>query len=52
MKVHNWIMKWGLVTLLGVVTIQYIEEVRRRVPPKIEGYDTEVTPYVGHGYLL
>ena len=29
-----------------------IEDVRRQVPPKIEGYDTEVTQYVGHAYAL
>jgi hypothetical protein len=29
----------------------YLEDVRRQVPPKIEGYDTEVTQYVGHGYF-
>jgi hypothetical protein len=29
-----------------------IEEVRKQVPPKIEGYDTEVTQYCGHAYLL
>jgi hypothetical protein len=29
-----------------------IEEVRRQVPPKVEGYDTEVTQYVHHGYAL
>jgi hypothetical protein len=29
-----------------------IEEVRKQVPPKIEGYDTEVKQYVHHGYLL
>lgn len=29
-----------------------IEDVRRQVPPKIEGYDTEVTQYVGHAYFL
>jgi hypothetical protein len=28
----------------------YIEDVRRQVPPKIEGYDTEVTQYIWHGY--
>lgn len=27
-----------------------IAAVRRRVPPKIEGYDTEVTQYEGHAY--
>ncbi len=27
-----------------------IENVRRQVPPKIEGYDTEVTQYVDHAY--
>ena len=29
-----------------------IEDVRRQVPPKIEGYDTEVTQYVHHAYAL
>ncbi len=29
----------------------YLEDVRRQVPPKIEGYDSEVTQYVGHGYF-
>jgi hypothetical protein len=29
---------------------QYIEHVRRQVPLKIEGYDTEVTQYVWHAY--
>ena len=29
-----------------------IEDVRRQVPPKIEGYDTEVTQYVEHAYAL
>jgi hypothetical protein len=29
-----------------------IEDVRRQVPPKIEGYDTEVTQYVDHGFAL
>jgi hypothetical protein len=29
-----------------------IEGVRRQVPPKIEGYDTEVTQFVGHAYAL
>jgi hypothetical protein len=28
----------------------YIEDVRRQVPLKIEGYDTEVTQYVWHAY--
>ena len=28
----------------------FIEDVRRWVPPKIEGIDTEVTQYVYHGY--
>jgi len=32
--------------------LNYIEEVRRQVPPKIEGYDTEVTQYVWHAYEL
>ena len=29
-----------------------IEDVRAQVPPKIEGYDTEVTQYVDHGFAL
>jgi hypothetical protein len=29
-----------------------IEDVRRQVPPKIEGYDTEVTQHVDHAYAL
>jgi len=29
----------------------YLEDVRRQVPPKIEGYDTEVTQYVWHAYF-
>ncbi|MGO9449556.1 MAG: hypothetical protein ACLQDV_00715 [Candidatus Binataceae bacterium] len=29
-----------------------IEAVRRLVPPKIEGYETEVTQYIEHGYFL
>jgi hypothetical protein len=29
----------------------FIEDVRRQVPPKIEGIDTEVTQYVYHGYF-
>ena len=29
-----------------------IEDVRRQVPPKIEGYDTEVTQYVHRAYAL
>lgn len=29
-----------------------IAEVRKQVPPKIEGYDTEVTQIVGHAYAL
>ena len=29
-----------------------IPEVRKQVPPKIEGYDTEVTQIVEHGYAL
>jgi hypothetical protein len=28
----------------------YLEDVRRQVPPKIEGYVTEVTQYSGHAY--
>lgn len=28
----------------------YLEDVRRQVPPKIEGYDTEVTQYSEHVY--
>jgi hypothetical protein len=35
----------------GITTKQDIEAVRHQVPPKIEGYGTEVTQYVGHGYL-
>ncbi|MGO9604238.1 MAG: hypothetical protein ACLQAT_12735 [Candidatus Binataceae bacterium] len=29
-----------------------VEDVRRLVPPKIEGYDTEVTQYAEHGYAF
>jgi hypothetical protein len=29
-----------------------IPEVRKQVPPKIEGYDTEVTQQIGHAYML
>ena len=29
-----------------------IPEVRKQVPPKIEGYDTEVTEYMEHAYAL
>jgi hypothetical protein len=36
----------------GITTKQDIEAVRRQVPPKIEGYYTEVTQYVHHAYAL
>jgi hypothetical protein len=29
-----------------------IEDVRRQVPPQIEGYETEVTEYIHHAYFL
>jgi hypothetical protein len=29
-----------------------IASVRRKVPPKIEGYETEVTQYIGHAFAL
>jgi hypothetical protein len=37
---------------LTVMDEDDIEDVRRQVPPKIEGYDTEVTQYVHHAYAL
>lgn len=29
-----------------------IDDVRKQVPPKIEGYDTEVTQFAEHAYAL
>jgi len=36
----------------GVKIKHDIEAVRRQVPPEIEGYQTEVTQFADHGYLL
>jgi hypothetical protein len=42
----------GIKIDVTVIDEDDIDDVRRQVPPKIEGYDTEVTQYVGHAYAL
>jgi hypothetical protein len=42
----------GIMINITVEDADDIDEVRRQVPPKIEGYDTEVTEIVGHDYAL